>query len=187
MTCYYQECDNIMSWISCDKDFLEGVSTNALRKAFVSEQNIHAKTRLHAAFLRRQGKKEDEIADTLGVTKSAVSKWLNKLQDNGLKAAVPIRQTGRPKRLSIKQLKVLRSDLLKEPAKHSYSAGFWSTRMVQEHVRKKFGASFVDRHMRRLLHRIGFSQKKPRPADYRANAASQKRFKKNFHAWFPSS
>lgn len=176
-----------MSWISCDADFLEGVSTNALRKAFVSEQNVRAKARLHAAFLRRQGKKEEEIANTLGVTKSAVSKWLNKLHDNGLKAAVLAKQTGRPKRLSAEQLKLLRADLLKEPTQHGYSDGFWSTRIVQAHVRKKFGSSFVDRHMRRLLHRMGFSLKKPRPRDYRADIASQKRFKKSLKGWFPSA
>lgn len=176
-----------MSWVSCGDDFLETVSTKALKKAFVSEQNVRTKTRLHAAFLRRQGKKVEEIADTLGSTKSAVSKWLNKLHDNGLKAAVPVRQTGRPKRLSASKLKLLRADLLKEPTRHGYADVFWSTRVVQEHVRKKFGASFVDRHMRRLLHRMGFSQKKPRPADYRASTASQKRFKKNLNAWFPNA
>lgn len=176
-----------MSWISRGEYFLKGVSTNALRKAFVSEQNIRAKTRLHAAFLRRQNKKVEEIAHTLGHTKSAVSKWLNKIEDNGLKAAVPIKQTGRPKRLSTEQLKALRKDLLKEPRKHGYVETFWNTRLVQEHVRKKFGVSFVDRHMRRLLYLMGFSRQKPRPRDYRANKAAQKRFKKSFLAWFPDS
>ena len=176
-----------MSWIASGEDFLDGVSTNALRKAFVSETNVRAKLRLHAAFLRRQGKRVDEIAETLGSTKGAVSKWLNKLHVNGIKAAMPVKQTGRPKRLSTEQLKLLRKDLLKAPSKHGYDAGFWETRIVQEHARNKFGVSFVDRHMRRLLHSMGFSQIKPRPADYRANTASQKRFKKNSHAWFPNA
>jgi len=176
-----------MSWIVSGSDFLEEVSTNALRKAFVSETNARAKTRLHAAFLRRQGKRVDKIAETLGVTKSAVSKWLNKLHVNGIEAAVPIKQPGRPKRLSAKQLAALRRDLLKEPAKHGYTYGMWETKLVQEHVRKKFGTLFVDRHMRRLLHKMGFSQQKPRPSDYRADKATQRRFKKNSKGWFPSA
>lgn len=176
-----------MSWIAVGTDFLEGVSTNALRKAFVSETNVRAKTRLHAAFLRRRGKKVDEIAETLGTTKGAVSKWLNKLDDNGVSAAMPVKQTGRPKRLTTKQLASLRRDLLKEPAKHGHDATFWNTRLVQEHVRQKYGTLFVDRHMRRLLHKLGFSLKKPRPSDYRADKAQQKRFKKNSNAWFPNS
>ncbi|VVB99684.1 Winged helix-turn helix [uncultured archaeon] len=176
-----------MSWIVSGGDFFEGVSTNALRKAFVSETNVRAKIRLHAAFLRRKGKRVDEIAETLGVTKSAVSKWLNKLHVNGIAAAMPVKQTGRPKRLSAEQLKLLRKDLLKTPDKHGYGASFWETRTVQEHAKKKFGASFVDRHMRRLLHRMGFSQIKPRPSDYRADKAAQKRFKKNSLAWYPST
>ena len=176
-----------MSWIASGEDFLEGVSANALRKAFVSETNVRAKNRLHAAFLRKQGKKVDEIAEILGATKSAVSKWLNKLHYGGVKAAVPIKQTGRPKFLSTSQLKTLRQQLLKEPAKFGYAEAFWSTRLVQGHVKQKFGVLFVDRHMRRLLHKIGFSLQKPRPTDYRADAAAQKRFKKNFAVWFPNA
>lgn len=176
-----------MSWIASGEDFLDGVSANALRKAFASETNVRAKARLHAAFLRKQGKKIDEIAETLGATKSAVSKWLNKLHYGGVKAAVPVKQTGRPKFLSASQLKILQQQLLKEPAKFGYSGAFWSTRLVQEHVKQKFGVLFVDRHMRRLLHKLGYSLKKPRPSDYRADASAQRRFKKNFAAWFPSA
>jgi transposase len=84
-------------------------------------------------------------------------------------------------------LAVLRRDLLKEPAKHGHDATFWNTRLVQEHVRQKFGTFFVDRHIRRLLHKLGFSLKKPRPSDYRADKAAQKRFKKNSKGWFPSA
>jgi len=176
-----------MSWIFSGSDFLNGVSTNALREAFVSETNVRAKTRLHAAFLRRQGKRVDEIAETFGVTKSAVSKWLNKLHTRGIEAAVPVKQTGRPKRLSEKQLTALRKDLLQPPEKQGYDYGMWKTKLVQEHVRKKFHTPFVDRHMRRLLHKMGFSQQKPRPSDYRANKAAQKRFKKNSKGWYPSA
>ena len=176
-----------MPWIACGEDFLEGVSTSALRRALASEKNVRAKVRLHAAFLRRQGKKMGEIAETLGTTKSAVSKWLNKMHLGGIRAATPVKQTGRPKRLAVKQLTALRADLLKAPEKHGYTRSFWDTCAVQDHVKKKFGVSFVDRHMRRLLHRMGFSQIKPRPRDYRANKALQGHFKKNSLAWCPSA
>ena len=173
-----------MSWINCGMDFLKSVSDKELHNAFVSEKNIRAKMRLHAAFLRRQGKKIDDIANTLGATKGAVSKWLTKLNNNGLKAAMPIKQTGRPKRMSAKELRLLRRDLLKEPKKLGYDYGMWSTKLVQDHVKKKFKASFVGRHMRRLLQNMGFTQQKPRPIDYRADSAKQRRFKKNSPGWF---
>lgn len=187
MTYYYQGVGDSMSWVVSGSDFLKGVSTNALRKAFVSETNARAKKRLHAAFLRRQGKRVDEIAETFGVTKSAVSKWLNKLHTKGIEAAMPIKQTGRPKHLSEKNLKALQKDLIQPPEKFGYNYGMWDTKIVQEYVKKKFGKHFGGRHMRRLLHRMGFSQQKPRPADYRANKASQTRFKKNSKGWYPSA
>lgn len=175
-----------MSWVARGDDFLGRVSENVLHRAFVSETNVRARTRLHAALLRKQGKKVEEIASTFGTTKSAVSKWLNKLHYGGIKAAMPVKQTGRPKRLSAEQLKALRKDLLKSPNVLGFDESFWNTRVVQEYVRRKHGVSFVSRHMTRLLHKIGFSLKKPRPSDYRANKAAQKRFKKNSLAWFPN-
>ena len=176
-----------MSWVARGEDFLGRVSEPVLHRAFVCETNVRARTRLHAALLRKQGKKVEEIARTFGTTKSAVSKWLNRLHYGGIKAAMPVKQTGRPKRLPEEQLRVLKKDFLKKPIAFGYPETFWTTRLVQEHVSKKFGVAFVSRHMTRLLHKIGFSLQKPRPSDYRANKAAQNRFKKNSFAWFPNT
>ena len=151
-----------MSWIASGTDYLHSVSTRQLKKAFGAEKNLRARMRLHAALLRRKGRKVEEIADTLEKPKGTISKWLNKLQDGGLDAAMPIKQPGRPRRLTLGQLKTLRTDMLKQPDELGYSSGFWSSRLIKEHVSKKFNTTFTPRHMTRLLSKIGFSFKKPR-------------------------
>lgn len=179
-----------MSWIANGTDFLMSVSTHRLKQAYAKEKNPKALIRLHAALLRRKGRKIDEIADTLEKPKGTISKWLNKLQEGGLKAATPKKQPGRPRRLAPDQLKALRHDLLKLPEKHGYSNGFWSTRLVKEHVKNKFKASFTPRHMTRLLSRVGFSFKKPRVFNpRRASAQELSKFKKKRveWCWLPSA
>jgi transposase len=179
-----------MSWIGSGTDFLRNISTRRLKTAYASEKNVKAKMRLHAALLRRKGEKIADIANILEKPKGTISKWLNKLQDDGLAAAMPKKQPGRPRRLAHKQLKTLRKDILKLPEKLGYSSGYWSTRLVKEHVRKKFKTSFTPRHMTRLLAQIGFSFKKPRVFNpRRASAEEIGAFKKKRveWCWLPSA
>jgi len=179
-----------MSWIASGTDYLHNVSTGRLKKAFNAEKNMRARMRLHAALLRRKGRKIDDIADTLEKPKGTISKWLNKLQDKGLAGAMPEKQPGRPRRLTLGQLKTLRNDMLKPPEKLGYSSGFWSSRLIKEHVTKKFSVSFTPRHMTRLLAKIGFSFKKPRTFNpRRASPEEIASFKKKRagRCWLPSA
>ncbi len=178
-----------MSWIKKGAEFLQGVSTRKLKKAYSAEKNVKAKMRLQAALLRRKGRKIEDIANTLEKPKGTISKWLNLLEDKGLSAATPKKQPGRPRRLTNTQLKTLYKDLCKTPEKHGYSNGFWNTRLVKEFVRKKFKASFTPRHMTRLLQKIGFSFKKPRAFNpRRATAEELLAFKKKRveRRWLPN-
>lgn len=173
-----------MSWIKSGRDFLENTSTRKLKKAYATETNVRAKMRLQAALLRRKGKKIEDIAYTLEKPKGTISKWLNLLENEGLAAATPKKQPGRPRRLTIQQLKTLRKDLLQLPEKLGYSDGYWNTRLVREHVKRKFKATFTPRHMTRLLLRVGFSFKKPRAFNpRRASPEELAAFKKKRVEW----
>jgi len=177
-----------MSWLlSNGSDFLPDISLSTLRKRYSAETDVKAKLRLLMGIHRKQGETIDDIAASLHKPRRTVHGWLWRLEEDGLNGAVDKTRSGRPKRLSVKQLTVLRRDLLKEPAKYGYAYGMWETKLVQEHVRKKFNTQFVDRHMRRLLRKMGFSQQTPRPSDYRADKAAQRRFKKKSKGWFPNA
>ena len=177
-----------MSWLlSSGSDFLPSVSLGTLRKCYSAETNAKAKLRLLIGIHRKNGESIDDIAASLHKPRRTVHGWLWKLEEDGLDGVMDKPRSGRPKHLSSKQLTALHRDLLKEPAKHGYNYSMWETKLVQEHVRKKFGVLFVDRHMRRLLHKMGLSQQTPRPIDYRADITAQKRFKKKSKGWFPNA
>ena len=81
--------------------------------------------------------------------------------------------------LSANQLVSLKEELISGPQKFGFDQHVWSTRMIISHVQKKYHVRYTARGMTDLLHRIGFSSKKPRPAHHKsASEAEKKRFKK---------
>ena len=85
-------------------------------------------------------------------------------------------RSGRPKKLSTKELTALRRDLLKGPRKGK--SPVWTTKQVQELIRKKYHGNYVVRHVRRMLVDMGFSLQKPRPKHYKTDEKAQAHFKK---------
>lgn len=160
------------------EEFLWRISTQELKNAYNKETKQKSKMRLLAAIKRREGKSIDAIAHDLSIGRRKAHEWLRRFVERGLQGAYDIKQAGRPKRLTEKQLRGLKKDLLMGPQKFGFSKQLWTTRMVQDHIRKKYHVEYVDRHMRRLLHMMGFSIQKPRPVHYKADKRSQERFKK---------
>lgn len=171
-------------YVERGSDFLGESSVGLLKRSYLSERDVRARQRLHAAFLRKQGRTLVEIARVLGRPFNTVSDWLRRFEVEGLKSAKDKPRSGKPVKLTGKQLNQLRKDLLKNPNKLGYDEFFWSTRLVQHHVEKKFKVSFVARHMTRLIHKLGFSSKKPRPQNSKANPEEWAKFKKKASAWY---
>ena len=148
------------------KAHLHGFGISRLeRLRYRDERNTRAKLRLLAAILRKKGRAMGEIAEDLHVPVDTVHAWLRRLSEGGLKRLHDGHRSGRPSRLSEEELKELGHDLVRGPKVSGFDAPFRTTRMVIEHVSRKYGKEYRARGMRALLHRVGFSSKKPRPAN----------------------
>lgn len=159
--------------------FLPGTSMSRLERLYRREKDSRAKLRLLAAMLRKKGRTMKHISDELHVPIGTVHAWLRRLMDGGLKGLHDEHRSGRPSRLSDEELKGLRHDLIKGPKANGFDAPFWTTKMVTEHVRSRYGREYKQRRMRDLLHKIGFSSKKPRPTNAkRAQKEEVESFKK---------
>lgn len=111
------------------------------------------------------------IAKSMNIVKHA-----KKLKSRGIQAKDDEKGRGRRKELTEPQLKNLRKQLVKGPRKGQNP--LWTTKMVMDYVEKEYGKKYTVRHMRRLLHQLGFSVQKPRPRHYKTDVAQQERFKK---------
>jgi len=161
--------------------FLPKVSMGELRSAYEKESGAKAKLRLLAAIKRKEGESIDAIAASISKPRRTVHGWLHRFEQRGLSGADDKKQPGRPPRLKKKQLLRLKADLLKGPQACGYHEQLWSRRLVQVHVSEKFKLSYTEQHMRRLLHKLGFTCQKPRQKHYKsAPKRLQGHFKKRF-------
>ena len=159
--------------------FLPNTSMSYLKKCHSKEKDIKAQIRLLCCIQRKQGKTFNEITQSLNIASATLSDWLLRIQNGGLKSRYDIKKQGRQCWMSAKQLEQLRKDLMQSPERHGFASTVWSTRMIVQYVKNKYGFSYVARSMQDLLHRIGFSSKKPRPTHHKSASKEQKnRFKK---------
>lgn len=162
--------------------FLPGVSTRRLRAAYAAEQHPKSKLRLLAAMHRRAGKSIDEIAYMLSKPRRTVHGWLTRFSERGFSAKDARKQTGRPASLTLAQKRQLVKDLERGPPRNA--TGLWSTKDVQELLRRKYGVSFVRQHVWAMLDQLGFSMLRPRKQHHaRADAATIAAFKKKRAEW----
>jgi len=159
--------------------FLGGTSLSRLNKLYKKEDDAKAKLRLLACIKRKQGHTFPEMSSEMNVAPSTLSDWLTRIQKHGLDRRKNKKQEGRPSWMSPEQLAQLKKDLMQNPQTFGFLQSMWTTRMVIQHVQKRYRITYAARSMRKLLTKMGFSPKKPRPFHYRSASESEKKqFKK---------
>jgi len=169
----------ILSRVPSGNHFMKGTSIKFLRKACKTELNAKAKIRLKAAILRKHDMAYSQICTSLDILPSTLSYWLNRMNQEGVKASHHRVHTGAKSFLSVNQLASLKKELILGPQKFRFNQHVWSTRMIISHVQKRYHTQYTARGMTDLLHRIGFSSKKPRSTHHKSASKDEiKRFKK---------
>lgn len=169
----------ILSRVPSGNEFMKGTSINFLRKICKTELNAKAKIRLKAAILRKQDMTYSQICVSLDILPSTLSYWLNRMNIEGVTASHHRIHPGAESFLSVNQLTSLKKELITGPEKFGFNQYVWSTRMIIFHVQKRYHTQYTARGMTDLLHRIGFSSKKPRPTHHKSASEEEKtRFKK---------
>lgn len=162
--------------------FLPDVSERQLRELSRREKLRKPQLRLLAALRRKQGWTLERIAASLEQPLMTVHGWLTRLQRRGIEGLHDRRQTGRPAHLTLEQKRQLIHDLERGPPRNP--SGLWTTKLVQELLRRKYGVSFVKQHVWRMLDQLGFALLRPRKRHHqRADAATIAAFKKKRDDW----
>jgi putative transposase len=149
------------------EEFLSDFSLSELKQYVAAEKQRQPRLRLLVVLNRKEGKSIDQIADSVGLHRRAVHDILHRFEDRGISAAHALPKPGRNKRLNEKQLQDLRKKILKSPNKNGYGEGFWNSKMIVDLVKKKYKVTYTHEHVTRLLNKLGFSYKKPRPTNPR--------------------
>ena len=115
------------------------------------------------------------IAEALGVSKGAVSRWLKRAREGGVEALYRQPPPGPAPRLTTDQLAQLPSLLARGAEAFGFIGEVWTAKRVAAVIREEFHVGYHPDHVGRLLRAAGWSPQKPiRRATQRDEAALER-------------
>jgi transposase len=124
------------------------------------------------------GRSVEELASFLEVGRSSVSRWLIWYDVQGPEGLRTKKAPGAAPRLMAQQRDELVGLIEAGPMAAGFTTGLWTGPMVGELIRKRYGVSYHNHHIPRLLHQLGFSVQRPRKRLARADKEAQARWLK---------
>lgn len=117
--------------------------------------------RQRAVKMLQQGSTITEVARRVGSSHSSVILWRDMVRGRGMEALKAKPASGRPPKLSHRQLEKLPALLLKGALAWGYSTDLWTTTRIAEVIERKFHVKFHRAHVGRLLAGLNWSCQKP--------------------------
>ena len=150
------------------------MKSSILDKAYKNEHDASVKERLLLVIRIVIDKQHIEsVASELHKSRAWAYKWYKRYSDEGLEGLRDKPRSGRPPFMDEEKIMKIRTEL-------STSKTGWDTKEVMDIIKKKTGIKYHEVHIRRLLHRWGFSQKMPQKRFVRrASEQERKDFKKS--------
>jgi len=121
----------------------------------------------------------ETICASIKENRNTVGSWIKTADEKGFEALVPVKQEGRPSKLTDDQKQIVKKAVEADPNKEGYTV--WQGATVSDFIKKKFNVSLKVRACQNLLKELGFALIRPQtfPNSGKDNAAEREAFKKN--------
>ena len=119
--------------------------------------------RLRAMQLLAKGTSIEQTAGTCEVGTTTVKRWLDTYRARGMWALIskgPYQ--GKQSRLSDEQMEELANIIESGPEASGIDTGVWTSPIIADLVRRRFGIKYHPSQIRRILHKLGFSIQYPK-------------------------
>ena len=137
--------------------------------------------RIIAGRMFHQNKTNTEIAEAVGVTRSAVANWKKWWKEKGMEG-LQAKPAGHKQRLITADQKKRLSEYLQQgPAAHGFQQAFWTLALVGELLQKQFNICYQQTQVWRIMHELGFSCQKPKRQALQRDEKAIKRWRT--HTW----
>lgn len=133
--------------------------------------------KIAALLLMLEGQRPGWIADVLGLTRQSLNVWLHRVNDQGIKALAPVRQPGRPPRLTSKVQQQLEADLEKPPSEFGLPRTQWDGPTLVVHLKRQFGITLKVRQAQSWMHQLGYRLKRAGYTYLQAKGEEARRFR----------
>lgn len=152
------------------------MTSKELEKLARSAKNSRMRNRYLAVSHFVDGKSRTEIAKYLKVARGSVNVWVHKYLNEGIDALNEGRHTGRPTKLSAKQLEQL-SSFIKENSTLA-NGGRLQAKDIQSYITENFSVEYEISNIYRILHHLNFSWITSRSKHPKQDESAQTLFKK---------
>ena len=150
----------------------------AVQQEITRSEDSRYDHRLHGILLVSHGLSCYHVADWLGEDPRTVQRWVRRFERQGFAGLQEGERSGRPHRLTEKQLAAVERDLRRSPRTRGYSQNLWDGKLLSHHLAKTYGVALGHRQCQRLFHHFGFRLRKPRSVIAHADPEAQARYKK---------
>ncbi len=144
-----------------------------LKKEAEEEGVPRVARRIHAVVLNSEGYTSGDLASVLKAPRSRVSEWLANYEKHGYEGLLEGFRPGRPSLLTEGQLVELSDIVESGPVAYGFDIGVWTSPMIRRVIAEEFGVEYHPGHVRKLLHRLGFSVQRPKRILARADPKKQ--------------
>ena len=117
--------------------------------------------------LHKIGKKQQFIADVLGVSIGAVNGWIKQYGEKGEASLAYPKTGGSQRRINEKQQQELIDYLNLGAVANGYDGDLWNRPRVQHLIKEKFGIVYSIRAVGNLLKDLGYTVQKPEKRSYK--------------------
>lgn len=108
------------------------------------------------------GENPTDVARILGINIRTLFRWLSLYRGGGWQNLDASKRGGRPKKLDSKAMKWIYDTVtLKNPLQLKFPFALWTSKMVQELIKKRLGVKLSRSSVWRLLGQLGLSAQKP--------------------------
>ncbi|MCL5670136.1 MAG: IS630 family transposase [Acidobacteria bacterium] len=112
-----------------------------------------------------RGATRQQAAEHFGVHPATVGRWAARYRQRGLAGLRGPEHDGRgrPRRLQVEHLQLLRQTVLTSPRKLGYAFTAWTLPRLAEFLKRRTGVTVRAHYLGRLLHRMGIARRRPKP------------------------
>lgn len=118
--------------------------------------------RIHALLALADGKSVAEVAELFALGEQTIRDWLHAFIGRGMASLVYRPREGRPPKLTTAQRADLKGMILAGPETAGYSSACWTSGMIAELIKVRFGVDYTPRYVCHLLGVLGLSYQRGR-------------------------